>query len=60
MPPKHDLLFSIDFNGNEVRCKAQRNDLVTVGLDGTGPDGQRLTVKKKIVARMLQRLLFGG
>ena len=46
MPPKKVLAFELpDWPG--VKCVAQRGDLVSVGVDGTGPGGTRLTVKKR-------------
>lgn len=46
MPKRQELPFQVSFQGKEVKCKAQRADLVTVGLEGTWP--KRLTIKKKV------------
>ena len=45
-PKQEDLSFELpEWPG--VKCLAQRGDLVTIGIEGTGPGGQRLTVKKR-------------
>ena len=46
MPARSEPVFDVDFNGQMVKCKAQRNDLVTIGIDGTW--STRLTVKKRV------------
>ena len=45
MPPKIRLTFDVNFNGIEVKCKVQGANLITVGIEGTGPYG-RLTAKR--------------
>ena len=46
MPARSEPVFDVDFNRQMVKCKAQRNDLVTIGIDGTW--STRLTVKKRV------------
>ena len=46
MPARSEPIFDVDFNGQMVKCKAQRNELVTIGIDGTW--STRLTVKKRV------------
>lgn len=46
MPKQQELLFTVTFQGKEVKCKAQRGDLVTIGLDGSWC--VRAIVKKKV------------
>ena len=47
MPPKKDIRFPVEWHGSVIICKAQKGDLVTIGMDGTGPDGKRLVVQKR-------------